>query len=82
MEEISYKNYAETGQLVGEISFKEFVKLYVNHRPVLGISRNQVQEAFGAFSKNRSDNPSLTSKQLLQVLYGGGRSDKLWGLSS
>lgn len=28
------------------LTFDEFVRLYVNHRPVFGISKEQIQEAF------------------------------------
>lgn len=76
MGEISYRNYAETGQLVEEITFEDFVKLYINHRPVYEISLNKLREAFQIFKNpNRisfldEENPVLTRKQFLNILFG------------
>ncbi|XP_076624821.1 cilia- and flagella-associated protein 251 [Colletes latitarsis] len=82
MGEISYKNYAETGKLVEEITFEEFVKLYINHRPAFGISLKQLQEAFQVFTiPNRTsfldqENPVLTKEQFMNILFGKGPTDR------
>ncbi|XP_015606747.1 cilia- and flagella-associated protein 251 isoform X2 [Cephus cinctus] len=74
MSEIAYKNYAETGQQVEEITFKELVKLYVNHRPVRGISLRQFKEAFLVFADPKNNqNPTLTKQEFLQILFGKGK---------
>ncbi|XP_043283164.1 cilia- and flagella-associated protein 251-like [Venturia canescens] len=83
MEEISYKHYAETGRLVEEMTFDDFVKLYVNHRPAFGITKTQIRQAFEAFTTSEDlSNPTLTSKQFLEVLYGRGGQNNLGGNSS
>ncbi|XP_076755180.1 cilia- and flagella-associated protein 251 [Xylocopa sonorina] len=76
MGEISYRDYAETGHLVEEIKFEDFVKLYINHRPAFGISLNQIQEAFNTFANSNEitnlqlENPALTRDDFIRILFG------------
>nr|XP_034188780.1 cilia- and flagella-associated protein 251-like isoform X1 [Osmia lignaria] len=78
MGEISYRNYADTGQLVEEVTFEEFVKLYINHRPAFGISMHQLQEAFQIFSNPhrrvslKEENPVMTRDRFVKILFGEG----------
>lgn len=44
--EVRYSRYTETGEHVDTISFDDFIKLYVNHRPVLGVGKEQITKAF------------------------------------
>lgn len=82
MEEVSYKNYADNGELVDEITFEEFVKLYVNHRPAFGVTRNEIKKSFNAFAgPGDVDNPCLSAKQFLEVLYGRGSRNTNDGFS-
>lgn len=73
MTEVCYKRYVETGKFVEEITFEEFIRLYVNHRPVFGICMRHVKEAFRTFIEENSDmeNPTLTREQLVNILLGG-----------
>ncbi|XP_011063471.1 PREDICTED: LOW QUALITY PROTEIN: WD repeat-containing protein 66-like [Acromyrmex echinatior] len=74
MTEICYKRYVKTDKLVQEITFEEFVRLYVNHRPVFEICMRHIKEAFRMLIKENSDsikNPTLTRKQLVDILLGG-----------
>lgn len=78
MGEVCYKDYAETGRLVEEITFEEFVRLYVNHRPVFGLSDEQTKEAFRAFVEERLasvENPTLTREQFMAILLGEAISE-------
>ncbi|CAK9820447.1 Cilia- and flagella-associated protein 251 [Anthophora plagiata] len=78
MGEVSYRNYAETGYLVDDITFEDFVKLYINHRPAFGISLHQLQEAFQIFTNpNRIPtlelgNPVMTRDLFMRILFGEG----------
>ncbi|XP_018370838.1 PREDICTED: WD repeat-containing protein 66-like [Trachymyrmex cornetzi] len=74
MTEVCYKRYVETGKLVEEITFEEFVRLYVNHRPAFGICMRHIKETFCTFIEENSDsmkNPTLTREQLVDILLGG-----------
>ncbi|XP_066594488.1 cilia- and flagella-associated protein 251-like [Prorops nasuta] len=84
--EVSYKNYARTGQLVEEINFQSFVKLYINHRPVFGFSFQELKKAFLNLSSSASARPDdliLTRDQFLNVVLGKGlegpEDDKTYG---
>ena len=86
MGEVSYKNYAETGELIEEINFEEFIQLYVNHRPVFGISMEQYKNAFRNFGNPKEiENPTLTRKTFLDILFGKaglGFKEKSEGIKS
>ncbi|XP_023289872.1 cilia- and flagella-associated protein 251 [Orussus abietinus] len=71
MNEVIYKNYAETGQRVDEISFEELIKLYINHRPAFGISSYEMKKAFSAFDDSAgSQNPKMSLEAFIDVLLG------------
>lgn len=47
MMDIRYRDFDETGLVRDEVSFVEFVRLFLNHRPAYGYSLERVREAFG-----------------------------------
>jgi len=47
-DEVKFSNFAETGQHVVDVDINTFIKLFVNHRPVYGIGKNNIQDAFAA----------------------------------
>ena len=44
--EVRYSRFAETGDNVESVDINTFIRLFVNHRPVYGIGKNNIQEAF------------------------------------
>lgn len=46
--EVRYSVLAEDGQATTHVSLDTFIKLFVNHRPVYGIGKNSIEEAFEA----------------------------------
>lgn len=73
MREVCYRYYAETGELREEITFEEFVRLYVNHRPAFGLTMDHTKEAFRTFVEEHLtdvEEPSLMQEQLVDVLLG------------
>ncbi|NXA93805.1 CF251 protein, partial [Melanocharis versteri] len=44
--EVKFSKYADTGEEVTEINLGDFIKLYINHRPALGLSMKTIQRAF------------------------------------
>jgi hypothetical protein len=46
LNEVKYARFTATGDLSTEIGLVDFIKLYVNHRPVFGIGKDQLDEAF------------------------------------
>ncbi|NWV62836.1 CF251 protein, partial [Malurus elegans] len=44
--EVKFSKYEDTGEEETKINLGDFIKLYVNHRPALGLSMKTIQEAF------------------------------------
>ncbi|NXJ95248.1 CF251 protein, partial [Corythaixoides concolor] len=44
--EVKFSKYADTGEQVTKINLGDFIKLYINHRPVFGLSMKKIQRAF------------------------------------
>ena len=40
------------GDPITTVKMDDFIRLFVNHRPVYGIGNNDIEEAFLAFTKN------------------------------
>ncbi len=47
-DEVKFSDFADTGTHQNEVDMNTFVRLFVNHRPVYGIGKNNIQEAFSA----------------------------------
>ena len=58
------------------IGFDEFVKLYVNHRPVFSTEPEQVEEAFEALAKKEGSN-IVSRNALLHYLTAAGEKMKV-----
>ncbi|NXS86424.1 CF251 protein, partial [Erpornis zantholeuca] len=44
--EVKFSKYADTGEEVTKINLDDFIRLYINHRPALGLSMKAIQRAF------------------------------------
>jgi WD40 repeat protein len=44
--EVRFANYEETGEYQTAVDLNEFIRLFVNHRPVYGINNEKIREAF------------------------------------
>ncbi|XP_027545287.1 cilia- and flagella-associated protein 251 isoform X1 [Neopelma chrysocephalum] len=44
--EVKFSKYMDGGEQVTEINLEDFIKLYINHRPALGLSMKSLQRAF------------------------------------
>ncbi|NXB99069.1 CF251 protein, partial [Orthonyx spaldingii] len=44
--EVRFSKYVDTGEEVTNINLGDFIKLYINHRPALGLSMKTIQRAF------------------------------------
>jgi hypothetical protein len=50
--EVKYSKYLIDGTVADSINFDDFLRLYINHRPVFGISKEQIQDAFSTISEH------------------------------
>ncbi|KAF0684613.1 Aste57867_23417 [Aphanomyces stellatus] len=51
--EIKYSKFTDTTKTVDVVNLADFVKLYVNHRPVFGIGKAQIEDAFDVINGRR-----------------------------
>ncbi|XP_034152211.1 cilia- and flagella-associated protein 251 isoform X2 [Esox lucius] len=71
--EVKFSRYAETGRYVIDIDLEEFVKLYVNHRPVFGISREELLHTFQILGDSFvTGEPLVNRDELLKLLQDRG----------
>lgn len=72
--EVKFSRYAETGKYVSDIDLEEFIKLYVNHRPAFGISKQDLFKAFQVLGMpDENGKPVITREELLELLQARGR---------
>ncbi|KAJ9575107.1 hypothetical protein L9F63_007768, partial [Diploptera punctata] len=68
MHEVTHSKMSETGKLVNEIEFEDFVRLYINHHPAFGVSAENLKAAFDTFASEEQDNSQITKEAFLEAL--------------
>ncbi|KAH9123553.1 hypothetical protein AeMF1_005476 [Aphanomyces euteiches] len=58
--EVKYSQFTETTKTVDVVTLSEFIKLYVNHRPVFGIGKDHIDHAFNVLSGYKGTSLSWT----------------------
>jgi hypothetical protein len=51
------------------VSLDRFITLFVNHRPVYGIGKNNIEEAFQALIESNGNGNSIARGDFTQLLY-------------
>jgi len=62
MNEVRYSKFPETGEYVERVDLDTLVRIFVNHRPVYGVSKNNIDEAFSVLAEERQGRPLLTKE--------------------
>ncbi|XP_037089440.1 cilia- and flagella-associated protein 251-like [Pollicipes pollicipes] len=72
--EVRYREYAETGQLVEEVNLDDIIQLYLNHRPVVAVSADQLAWALQTLGQGGRYQHSggASRKELLRALQSKG----------
>nr|XP_008119553.1 PREDICTED: WD repeat-containing protein 66 isoform X1 [Anolis carolinensis]XP_016853170.1 PREDICTED: WD repeat-containing protein 66 isoform X1 [Anolis carolinensis] len=73
LNEVKFSEYLETGKQVTSINLGDFIKLYINHRPAFGLSRNEINHAFQILGYEDEDGePTINRDDLLLLLQNTG----------
>ncbi|KAG5840229.1 hypothetical protein ANANG_G00186610 [Anguilla anguilla] len=71
--EVKYSRFAETGVEVRDVDLEDFIRLYVNHRPVVDSSREELQHAFAVLGRLTEDGERVISRDdMLRLLQTRG----------
>jgi len=81
MNEVKYSNYVETGQYTTEIDLGDFIKLYINHRPVFGLQPSKLEWAFRTLGLETPDGCIIDRGELLDFLQNRGEHIKEYDLA-
>ena len=74
-DEVRNQLLASDGTPTTEVGLNEFIKLFVNHRPVYGIGQNNIEEAFQALCGD-SELKSIKRETLMKILKNEGEEIK------
>ncbi|GCC24021.1 hypothetical protein chiPu_0002420 [Chiloscyllium punctatum] len=73
LNEVKFSKYVDTGTYVTDIDLGEFIKLYINHRPVFGITASELHRVFDVLGYNNENGEKIIKLgELLQLLQSGG----------
>ena len=71
MDEVRFSSYTTMGEPNLYVDLNTFIKLFVNHRPVYGIGKNNIEEAFKAIlaeDENHDGGDAIFSDTLAALL--------------
>ena len=71
MNEVRFSSYTTMGEPNLYVDLNTFIKLFVNHRPVYGIGKNNIEEAFKAIiaeDESHEGGDAIYSQSLINLL--------------
>ena len=82
MNEVRFSSYTERGEPNLWVDLDTFIKLFVNHRPVYGIGKNNIEDAFQALladSENGGEGSenAMIREELVALLTGEGDGEEI-----
>jgi len=78
--EVRFSSYTQRGEPNLHVDLHTFIKLFVNHRPVYGIGKNNIEEAFKAILQDSDGDvggEAVLRDELLSLLYGEGDGEEI-----
>ncbi|KAJ8415526.1 hypothetical protein AAFF_G00425060 [Aldrovandia affinis] len=71
--EVKFSRYAETGAIVRDLDLEEFIKLYINHRPAVDNTMDELQYAFSTLGHlNDNGEHVIRRDEMLRLLQSRG----------
>ena len=59
-DEVKFSEYSEDGIQTTSVNMDTFIRLFVNHRPVYGIGKNNIEEAFKSLCNESPNDQHIT----------------------
>ena len=79
--ELRYSVLAEKCEPTTHVNLDTFIQLFVNHRPVYGIGKNNIEDAFNALLQSKTDGDynsgKLSRRELIAALENEGEDIKM-----
>lgn len=79
--ELRYSTLADKCEPNSHVDLDTFIQLFVNHRPVYGIGKNNIEKAFNALLMSKTDGDytsgKLTREDLINMLGNEGEDLKI-----
>uniref|UniRef100_A0A803YMV6 Cilia- and flagella-associated protein 251 n=1 Tax=Meleagris gallopavo TaxID=9103 RepID=A0A803YMV6_MELGA len=67
--EVKFSEFVDTGEQVTKINLRDFIKLYINHRPAFGLSMKTIRQAFQVLGyENENGDKVIDRGDLLSLL--------------
>nr|CCA15219.1 conserved hypothetical protein [Albugo laibachii Nc14] len=82
LSEVKYAEFSSTTKTIHNIGLQDFVKLYINHRPVFEVDKGAIQEAFQILAGEQGGDTSISWKVLESKLLQDGDQMKFIELQS
>jgi len=70
--EVKYSRFTATGEVLEDLDLPGFVRLFVNHRPVLPVGTAHIERAFVALSADEYGDGRLGWRHLMNALRNAG----------
>ena len=70
--EVTHSKMSNLGELVNDVEFEDFIRLYINHRPAFGVSTDNLKCAFDTFATEEKENSLITREAFLDALLEKG----------
>ena len=67
-DEVKFSVYADQGDPTTTVSMDTFIRLFVNHRPVYGIGKGNIDEAFKSLVSESGNDQYITKDELKNAL--------------
>ena len=61
-DEVRYSSFTDEARPCQYVTLDKFISLFVNHRPVYGIGKNNIEDAFSALLQSFGDNADTISR--------------------
>lgn len=73
-DEVMFSEYSEDGIQTTSVDMDTFIRLFVNHRPVYGIGKNNIDEAFKSLVSESGNDQYITKDELKNALQNEGEA--------